>query len=347
MKAFALFTTAAVLALGAAAPALAATAAAADAAAPAPVADIIRQANDLPAPIARRAPAVVKVELETKELVGRLADGATYKYWTFNRKVPGPMVRVRAGDTVEVTLHNPADSTMMHNVDFHSVTGPGGGAAATSAEPGQTKTFSFKALKPGLYIYHCATPMVAQHIANGMYGAILVEPEQGLARVDHEFYVVQGEIYTDEPLGAKGELNENIEKLLNEQPEYYVMNGAFKALTGKNALQVKVGETARIYFGVGGPNKTSSFHVIGEIFDDVYNMGSLTSPPVKDVQTVTVAPGGATVVDLKFEVPGNYVMVDHALSRVDRGGAGIIQVAGPANAEIFKAPPAAPGAGGH
>src|SRR3989344_5016728 len=336
MKAFSLFATVAALAI-VASPALAADAA------PQPVAaagvDIVRPATDLPPPITRRAPAVVKVNLVTQEVVGKIADGATFKYWTFNSKLPGPMVRVRVGDTVEVTLHNPADSMTMHNVDFHAVTGPGGGASATLANPGETKTFTFKALQPGLYIYHCAAPTVAQHIANGMYGAILVEPEEGLPKVDREFYVVQGEIYTEEDHDAKGELTESITKLLDEDAEFYVFNGAYKALTGANQLEAKVGGTVRISFGVGGPNKTSSFHVIGEIFDNVYNLGSLTSPPIKDVQTVTVAPGGATVVDFKLEVPGNYVLVDHALSRVERGGAGILHVTGPDAPDIFKAPP--------
>jgi nitrite reductase (NO-forming) len=335
MKPMIFFATAALAALTAGSAAFAADAAPT----PTAVADIVRPATDLPPPITRREPAVVKVNLVTQEVVGQLADGATYGYWTFNGKLPGPMVRVRVGDTVEVTLTNPADSMNMHNVDFHAVTGPGGGAGATLAEPGETRTFSFKALQPGLYIYHCAAPMVAHHIANGMYGAILVEPAEGLPKVDREFYVVQGEIYTEEDYESKGELTTSVTKLLSEDPEFYVFNGAYKALTGARQLEAKVGETVRIYFGVGGPNKTSSFHVIGEIFDHVYNLGSLTSPPVKDVQTVTVAPGGATVVDFKLDVPGNYVLVDHALSRVERGGAGILHVTGADTPEIFRAPP--------
>ena len=210
------------------------------------------------------------------------------------------------------------------------------------AAPGESKSFTFRALAPGLYVYHCATPMVAQHIANGMYGLILVEPEGGLPAVDHEFYVMQGEIYTEEPMGEQGLLTESIDNLLNEQPTYYVMNGAFKALTGDNALQVEVGDSARIYFGVGGPNKISSFHVIGEIFDHVYQDAALESTPLENVQTVLVPPGGATVVDLTFEVPGSYIMVDHALSRVDRGAAGIIQVTGPEDHDIFEAAPGTP-----
>jgi nitrite reductase (NO-forming) len=171
-----------------------------------------------------------------------------------------------------------------------------------------------------------------------MYGMILVEPETGLPKVDRELYVMQGEIYTDEPLGAKGELNESIEKLLNEQPEYYVMNGAFKALTGEHAMHAKTGETVRIYFGDGGPNKTSSFHVIGEIFDKVYPLGGFDTA-LKDIQTVGVAPGGATVAELRFEVPGAYSLVDHALSRVERGNAAVILVDGPPAPDIYKAPP--------
>ncbi len=225
---------------------------------------------------------------------------------------------------------------MIHNVDFHAVTGTGGGAPATEAGPGETAGFTFKALKPGLFVYHCATMPVAQHISNGMYGLILVEPEGGLPKVDHEFYVMQGEIYTEEAFGTKGELTPSYDKLLNEMPEYYVFNGAANALTGDHALHAKVGETIRIYFGVGGPNKTSSFHVIGEMFDKVYNLASLVSEPLKDVQTITVPPGGAAAVEMKLEVPGEYTLVDHALSRAMRGLVGKLIVDGPAQPEIFK-----------
>ena len=204
------------------------------------------------------------------------------------------------------------------------------------AAPGEKKGFSFKAFKPGLYVYHCAVPMAAQHIANGMYGMILVEPEGGLPKVDREFYVMQGEIYTEQAFGTRGELSESHDKLLNEQPEYYVFNGAAEALTGDKVLKAKVGETVRIYFGVGGPNKTSSFHVIGEIFDKVYNLASLTSMPLSDVQTITVPPGGAAVVDMKLEVPGEYVLVDHALSRAARGLIGKLVVDGPARPDLFR-----------
>ena len=281
--------------------------------------DIVRPADDLPSPLGTRAPQTIKVDLETVEVTGRLADGSAYHYWTFGTKVPGPFIRARVGDTVEVTLTNRADSSEKHSVDFHAATAPGGGHYATEAAPGESRSFSFEALKPGLYVYHCAVPEAAQHIANGMYGLILVEPEEPLPPVDREFYVVQGEIYTQQAMGTEGMLTFDVDKMRAEAPEYYVFNGAVGGLLGDGALQAKVGETVRIYFGVGGPGKTSSFHVIGEIFDRVYELGSLTSPPLLDVQTVTVPPGGATVVDLTLDVAGEYALVDHALARVAKG----------------------------
>jgi len=297
---------------------------------------IVGDPTAVPAPIARQTPATVEVTLETIETVAELNDGSTYRYWTFNGQVPGPMIRVRVGDTVKVTLKNADDSWMMHNVDFHAVTGPHGGGAATMAEPGQLKSFSFKALKPGLYVYHCATPTVAQHIANGMYGMILVEPEGGLPKVDREFYVMQGEIYTAEPIGTQGELSEDYDALVNEQPTHMVFNGKVGALTANMPLMAKVGETIRIFFGVGGPNKTSSFHVIGEIFDKIYDLGGVKAT-TDDVQTVTVAPGGSTIAEITLEVPGTYALVDHALSRLEKGLVGHLKVEGPQNPSIFDA----------
>jgi nitrite reductase (NO-forming) len=300
------------------------------------VASVVRNPADLPPPVGKRGPQRVKVDLDTVEVTGQLADGATYRYWTFNQKVPGPFIRVRVGDTVEVRLKNHDDSIMMHNVDFHAVTGPGGGAKATDAGPGESRSFEFTAINAGLYVYHCAVPMAAQHIANGMYGLILVEPEGGLPKVDREYYVMQGEIYTEQKLGAKGELTESYDKLINERPEYFVFNGAVGALAKERPLKANVGETVRIFFGVGGPNYTSSFHVIGEIFDRVYNLGSLTTNPLNDVQTITVPPGGAGVVEFKVQVPGKFMLVDHALSRVERGLVGILEVTGPENLQVFK-----------
>ena len=309
--------------------------------APTTGADIVRDPTEIPVqiPAGPREPQTVRIDLETVEIEGQLADGTTYKYWTFNGKVPGPFYRVRVGDTIEVHLKNLTNSTMAHSVDFHAVTGPGGGATMTQTAPGEETMFTAKALNPGLFVYHCATPMVAEHIANGMYGMILVEPEEGLPPVDREFYVMQGELYTNEAFGSTGLLTENVPALLNEDPEYLVFNGAVNGLTEKKPLKANVGETVRIFFGVGGPNFTSSFHVIGEIFDRVYEQASLTSPALTNVQTTTVPPGGATMVEFGLEVPGRYILVDHALSRLQRGLAGFLMVEGPENPEIINGKP--------
>ncbi|HWA17802.1 MAG TPA: copper-containing nitrite reductase [Devosia sp.] len=303
------------------------------------ITDIAHDPADIPPPITRRTPETVRVDLETVEVEARLDANTTYQFWTFNGRVPGPFVRVRVGDTVEVHLKNNENSVMMHNVDFHAATGPGGGAGATSANPGEEKMVTFKALNPGLYIYHCAVPPVAMHISSGMYGLILVEPEQGLPPVDREFYVVQGEIYTEEDFGTPGLVNISYDKLVAETPTYFVFNGHVGALTEHYPLKAKVGETIRIFFGVGGPNFTSSFHVIGEIFDRAYQLGSVVSPPIESVQSISVPPGSANIVEFKLEVPGRFVLVDHALSRAEKGLAGYLIVEGDPNPEIFNAPP--------
>jgi nitrite reductase (NO-forming) len=273
------------------------------------VAPAVAGAKPLPAPeiappVDRTQPATVKVELETKEVTAQLADGVTYTFWTFNGTVPGPMLRVRQGDTVDLTLRNAAGSAMTHSIDLHAVTGPGGGAKVMQVPPGGMGEFTFRALTPGVYVYHCATPMVAQHIANGMYGLIVVEPAGGLPKVDHEYYVMQGDVYTTGARGQAGNMDLSIPKLLDERPDYVVFNGGVGNVTGDRALQARVGETVRIFFGDGGPNLASSFHVIGEILDRVYPEGSFTAPPETDVQTTHVSPGGATVVELTLQVPG-------------------------------------------
>lgn len=298
-------------------------------------ADISREPTDLPPPLTRREPQTVRVDLITEEVSGRLAQGSTYLYWTFNGRVPGPFIRVRVGDTVEVHLKNSPTSTMVHSIDFHAVIGPGGGASVMQVDPGKEKTFRFKALVPGLFVYHCATPMVAEHIANGMYGLILVEPAGGLPPVDREFYVMQGEIYTEAPFGRQGAQEFSVEKLLDERPEYFVFNGSVGALSKLHPLHAKVGDTIRIFFGNGGPDFTSSFHVIGEIFDRAYLFGGLLSPPLQGIQTISVPPGGAAVVEFQTHVPGAYSIVDHALSRSERGLGGILYVEGAENPDIF------------
>jgi len=292
--------------------------------------------NAVPAPLGARAPQLVTYRIETVELNGKLDDGTTYNYWTFDKKVPGPMLRVKKGDTVELTLFNPKSSKMVHSIDLHAVTGGHGGGAHTQVAPGQEKTIRFKALNPGLYVYHCATHSIPQHIASGMYGLILVEPEAGLPPVDREYYVMQGDLYTEHQPGTKGHHEYSHARAMDELPTFYTFNGSVGALTKEFKMSAKVGETVRFYFGVGGPNKVSSFHVIGEIFDKVYSEGSPTTVK-NDVQTTLVAPGGATMVDIKLNYPGKYLVVDHALSRVSRGLAGVLEVEGPRDGSVYEA----------
>lgn len=304
--------------------------------------DIVRDPADVPPAVGDRKPGVVQVTLAAEEVVGTLdpSAGTTYRYWTFNGKVPGPMIRVRQGDTVEVTLHNDANSHMAHSVDFHAALGPGGGAAFTQAVPGQSKTFTFQATTPGLFVYHCGTPMIAEHIANGMYGLILVEPEGALAPVDHEYYVMQGEIYTSAAKGKTGMQQFSDAKLMEESPEYFVFNGAVDALTKTHAMAAKVGETVRVFFGDAGPNATSSLHVVGEIFTRDYLLGSLTSPPLTSVQTASVSPGAAAILEFKASIPGQFPMMDHAMARMAKGLMATFEISGAENATLMHAGPA-------
>jgi copper-containing nitrite reductase/plastocyanin len=305
-------------------------------------ADIVRDPSDLPPPIVDRAPAVVKVTLTSKELVGALdpASGTTYRYWTFDGKLPGPFIRVRQGDTVEVTLVNPRDSTMVHSVDLHAVIGPGGGAALLQVPPGQSKTFTFQATTPGLFVYHCGSPMIAQHIANGMFGLILVEPPGGLPHVDHEYYVMQSEFYTTAPKGKSGLQQFSVDNLMAETAQYYLFNGAVDSLTKEYPLRADEGQTVRIFFGNAGPNATASMHMVGEIFTRYYQFGSLSSPPLEGVQTTTIPPGDAGIFEVKARVPGQFTFMDHAISRMEKGNLAFLEVKGPENTALVHAGPA-------
>lgn len=297
------------------------------------VPDIARDPNDVPKTVIYAEDGVVEVNLTTKEVIAEMADGTTINYWTFDGTVPGPFLRVQEGDTVRLTIHNDATSLHPHNVDFHAVTGPGGGAAATIVAPGETKTFAFKALNVGLFIYHCAFGNPGLHMTHGMYGLILVEPKGGLHPVDKEFYVVQGEFYSEGGLGREGLQLFDTQAYLDGKPQYVVFNGKTGALMDN--MTANVGDTVRMYVGNGGVNFISSFHVIGEIFDRVYREGDLVSPPAESLQTTLVPAGGAVMVEFTVEYPGNYVLVDHALARVDRGAWGVLHVEGEADPDIY------------
>ncbi len=291
-------------------------------------------APNVPPAIHRNYPARVIVRLETREVVKEISDGVRYNFWTFNGSVPGPLMRVREGDTVELHLRNDPASHMSHNIDMHAVMGPGGGAAATVTPPGHESVFSFKAMRPGIFIYHCATPPVPMHIANGMYGLILVEPKQGLPKVDHEYYVVQGDFYTTEPYHTPGLSTFDMKKLLLEEPTYVLFNGRENSLTGANALTSKEGDKVRLFVGDAGPNLVSSFHIIGQIFDDVSVEGA--SLINHNVQTTLIPAGGATMIQLSTLVPGTYLLVDHSITRAFMQGAlGQLVVTGAPNPTLY------------
>ena len=288
----------------------------------------------LPPRITRKSPAHVVVNLTVEEIEREIAPGTRYTFWTFGGTVPGKMIRVREGDTVELHLQNLADNKLPHNIDLHAVTGPGGGAGQTLIAPGNEASFTFKALAAGLYVYHCATAPVGMHVANGMYGMILVEPKEGMSPVDREYYVMQGDFYTNGGYRAPGLQNFDLQKAIDEKPTYVLFNGADGALTGANALTAKTGEKVRMFFGVGGPNLTSSFHVIGAIFDRVYTEGGKHFQ--ENVQTTMVPAGGATIVEFTPRVPGNLTLVDHSLTRAfNKGAIGLMAVSGPERLDIY------------
>ncbi|MBI2451030.1 MAG: multicopper oxidase domain-containing protein [Parcubacteria group bacterium] len=334
------------------------------------VADISRRADDLPGPITRKDNQKVVFNLETKEVVAEIMPGVTYEYWTFDGTVPGPFMRVKEGDDVEIRLTHKGHGHMMnnhsdhslainnffisdanangvhdeangeghekHSIDLHAVIGPGGGAALTQAKEGETLTFQFKATRPGLYVYHCASAHIPTHVANGMYGLILVEPKEGIAPVDREFYVMQGEFYTRGEFDQKGHQEFDLEKLKAERPGYFVFNGRVKALADAGSLKAKVGETIRIFFGLGS-FIPSNFHLIGGIWDKLYPEGDIISPPHRNIQTTLVPAGGSMMAEFKIDVPGKYLLVDHSLSRsIDKGALGELIIEGAENPELFK-----------
>jgi len=296
---------------------------------------VMTNAPHVPPPITRRHATRVLLDVVVKEHTRQLADGVSYTYWTFGDDAPGKFIRVREGDVIQTRLSNHPDNTVAHNIDFHAATGPGGGGEASFVAPGHSATFSWRAMRPGLYLYHCVAAPAGMHLANGMYGLILVEPKEGMPKVDKEFYIVQGEFYTDGTYGQPGPQRFDLNKALQERPEYVVFNGSVGALMGANALRAKAGESVRLYIGNAGPALTSSFHIVGEIFDDVYGEGG-TTVNQHNVQTTVVPVGGTAMVDLVTEVAGNYQFVDHSMFRAfNKGAMGALEVEGAARPELF------------
>jgi nitrite reductase (NO-forming) len=304
---------------------------------PLDVPNVVRDPNDVPAPITRTEPTTVTFTLTATEQTAELAEGVSYDFWTFNGTVPGPLLRVMEGDTVELTLVNLPTNNNGHNIDLHAVNGPGGGAAVTNVMPGESKTFTFKALRAGAFVYHCAYPPPYHHIAQGMYGGIVVEPPGGLPQVDREFYVMQGDWYTAGTVADKGHEPFSPAKAMLEEPEFITFNGNFDALTKIAPLQAKVGESVRLFFGVGGPNVGSNFHIIGEMFDRVYTGSPDTF--IANEETWYVPPGSVATFELTLDEPGTYLLVDHALFRVAKGAAGHLDVTGPWDPAVYSPQP--------
>ncbi len=306
----------------------------------------VAYAPNVPPPSGRTEPAIVEVAFEVVEGVANIdpVNSVQYRAWGYRMPgddevisgTPGPIIRARVGDVLRFTITNPASNSMPHNVDFHAVTGQGGGAADTSVAPGQTATIEARLLYPGFFMYHCAFGDVPLHIAHGMYGGILVDPADPLPPVDHELYVVQSEIYTT---GTEmGLVETDRQALTDEHPTYVVFNGAMGSLTGDNAPHMQVGERTRIYFIDAGPDLDSNFHPIGSHWDVVYPEAALLNEPLRGSQTTLVPAGGGTVVELVGRVPSTIVLVDHAISRAfDKGALGQIVIEGEPDPEIFEA----------
>ncbi len=296
----------------------------------------VTYAPNVPPPITRHEPAVVEVNLTADAKVMLLTTFQSYGFWTFNDHVPGPFIRARVGDWLEVHIANTDTHGMPHNVDFHAATGPGGGANLLTVAPGQQHTAWLRLLHPGLFMYHCAVPPMIDHIANGMYGLILVEPTNGLPHVDREFYIMQSEVYTKDSAPAAKLLEYSHDRAMDEHPQFVVFNGNAGSMRFKDALQAQTGERIRIYFGNAGPSLISSFHIIGEVMDEVYRDGSLSDAPARGLQTTLVTPGAAAIVEFTPTVPGVYTFLDHSAAHQEKGAMGDLSISGPAKADVYR-----------
>ena len=260
----------------------------------------------------------VNVTLTVKEVLVAIAPNVAYHAWTFNGTVPGPVIRVRQGQTIHFTLVN--DGTMPHSIDFHAAQTPWS-VNYQDVAVGKSFSFDWKANYPGVFMYHCGAPTVIYHMANGMYGAIIVDPAQGWAPAQ-EYVLVQSEFYTTQlPDGSYGA---NPTKLDSGIPDYVVFNGYVNQY--KTApLTAKAGQRVRIFIVNAGPTLFSAFHVIGAIFSDTYADGNPANHMVGN-QTVTIPPGGGMVVELTIPQAGLYPFVTHSFASVGKGALGVIKV---------------------
>lgn len=257
----------------------------------------------------------VYIEMTSQVTNIEISEGEIFNAWTFNGTVPGPVLTVKQGDTIHFTLKN-LDPNVPHSMDFHAV------HAAPSEKfldvmPDEEGSFVYPANSPGVFMYHCGTAPMILHVANGMYGVIIVEPELGYPtddEIDREYTIVQSEWYP----------YEDYEALENGEPHYVVFNGSAQALTN-NPLEAKAGEKIRLYVANAGPNEVSSFHVVGTIMDTVYLDGN-PSNVLKGMQTVMLPAGGGAIVEFTVTEAGEYSFLTHQLNHAAKGAIGKIRV---------------------
>jgi nitrite reductase (NO-forming) len=267
---------------------------------------------------------VADVNLMLKDVTVQIAPGVEYAAWAWAGGAPGPVIHVRQGQMVRITLTN--SGAIPHSVDFHAArVAPD--KAFTDVMPGKSVSYTFRANDPGVFMYHCGTKPVLMHIANGMYGAIVVEPPAGtLPKADKEYVLVASEWYLDSD-GLKKPAQFNMDKAHARQPDWMTFNG-YAGQYVKHPLTAKPGETVRFWVVDAGPSIDTDFHIVGTLLDRAWVSSGLTNEPLENVQTVAVPAGGGGVFDVKIDTPGLYPFVSHAFAAVDQGQVGLLNVGG-------------------
>jgi nitrite reductase (NO-forming) len=303
----------------------------------APPADVSHGEAPIGGPAAEPAPRLARLEpaernrlhrirLEMKHAPIVIAPGVTYAAWTFGGTVPGPALHVRQGDTVDFTLVNGAN--IPHSMDFHAAEiAPS--KYYTNVMPGDSLHYRFVARVPGAFMYHCGTAPVAMHIANGMYGALVVDPATPRSKAN-ELVLVQSEFYLNAKPDRDGNQGLDWQKLLGQAPDHIVFNGR-AGQYASHPIEARPDELIRIYLVNAGPNRISSFHVVGGIFERVFEDGTQANPLI-GVQTVNVPVGGGAIFEVRLREPGDYPFVTHAFADATKGAVGVLRASGGAAA---------------
>jgi len=243
--------------------------------------------------------------------------GLTYDAWTYDGQVPGPVLRVREGDDVTIKLVNP--TTMAHGIDMHAAeVAPKAHFAAPNGQ--RNLSYTFRARVPGAFLYQCSAIPTLSHVANGMYGMMIVDPAQGWPKA-HEVMIVQGEFYGTPD--KNGMVAGDSRKEVEERPDFVVFNGMIDRYV-EHPIPIKVGELVRVFFVNAGPNLSSTFHVTGVIFSIVYRGGN-PADAMHDLASFEVGPGDGAVFEFRVHEPGDYAFIDHALARTTKGAEGVFR----------------------